>query len=120
MSTASLVKLDTPVRPEEYHLPAEKLLHGNPKQTLWMQYTDPTRQLMVGLWYSEPGKWRIAYTEEEFCHMLEGHSILTDASGRSVSVVAGESFVVPRGFVGTWEVVQPTTKRFVIYERAEG
>jgi len=24
--------------------------------------------------------------------------------------------VVPRGFVGTWEVIMPTKKTFVIYE----
>jgi uncharacterized cupin superfamily protein len=33
-----------------------------------------------------------------------------------VTVGAGDSFVVPRGFVGTWEVVATTTKRFVIHE----
>jgi uncharacterized cupin superfamily protein len=28
----------------------------------------------------------------------------------------GDEFVIPRGFVGTWEVVEPTLKRFVIHE----
>jgi hypothetical protein len=35
-------------------------------------------------------------------------------------VAAGESFVIPRGFVGTWEVVETTVKRFVIYEASSG
>jgi uncharacterized cupin superfamily protein len=34
----------------------------------------------------------------------------------STTVTEGESFVVPKGFIGSWEVVQATTKRFVIYE----
>ena len=34
----------------------------------------------------------------------------------AVTVSAGESFVIPRGFVGTWEVVQPTKKIYVVYE----
>jgi hypothetical protein len=27
-------------------------------------------------------------------------------------------FVVPRGFVGTWRVLEPTRKRFVIHEKS--
>ena len=38
------------------------------------------------------------------------------AAADAVTVSAGESFVVPRGFVGTWEVVEPTKKTYVIYE----
>jgi uncharacterized cupin superfamily protein len=48
--------------------------------------------------------------------MLQGTSIITDAQGVATTVTAGQSFVMPRGFVGTWEVVEATTKRFVIYE----
>jgi uncharacterized cupin superfamily protein len=120
MPDASLLKLDPSVTPEAYHLPAEKLLAGNPKQTVWMHYSDPTRQFFVGIWRSEPGKWRISYTEEEYCQMLEGRSIVTSSTGDAVTVAAGDSFVIPRGFVGTWEVVEATTKRFVIYEAATG
>lgn len=120
MPAPELLKLDAAVPPEDYFLPPEKLLSGNPKQTVWMHYTDPTRQFFTGIWRSEPGKWRIAYTEEEFCLVLEGRSIVTDAAGRSVTVSAGESFVIPRGFTGSWEVVETTTKRFVIYEAATG
>ena len=101
----------------DYFLPPEKLVSGNPKQTLWMHYTDPTNQYFAGLWRSEPGKWRINYTEEEYCRMLEGRSVITDEAGHAVTVVAGDEFVIPRGFVGTWEVVETSTKRFVIYEK---
>lgn len=118
MTTPSLLKIDATVTPEEYFLPPEKLISGNPQQTVWMHYTDPTGQFMAGIWRSEPGKWRITYTEEEFCLMLEGTSIVTNEAGESVTVTAGESFVIPRGFVGTWEVVVASTKRFVIYEAA--
>jgi uncharacterized protein len=101
---------------EEYHLPPEKRLEGNPKQQVWLQYTDPSGKYFVGVWASEPGKWRIAYTEEEYCELLDGESIITDASGAAVTVTRGDRFVLPRGFEGTWEVVRPTRKNFVIYE----
>jgi uncharacterized cupin superfamily protein len=105
--------------PEEYFLAPEKLVSGNPKQSLWTHYADPSGKFFAGLWQSEVGKWRIAYTEEEYCQVLQGRSILTDALGNAVTVSAGESFVIPRGFVGTWEVLEPTRKIFVIYESGE-
>ncbi|MFZ1388262.1 MAG: cupin domain-containing protein [Thiolinea sp.] len=102
---------------ETYYLAAEKLLEGNPKQTLHIQYTDPAGEFFVGLWSSEVGKWKVQYTEEEFCCMLVGISVITDENGHSLTVQAGDEFVIPSGFIGTWEVIKPSTKRFVIYER---
>jgi hypothetical protein len=107
---------DRIVEPQHYHLAAEKLIAGNPRQTVWMEYEDPTGRFFVGTWASEVGKWSIDYTEEEYFQVLEGRSVITDEEGRSVTVGAGESMVVPRGFRGTWEVVEPTRKTFVIYE----
>lgn len=101
---------------ETYFLPAEKLIDGNPKQTLWLRYTDPSEQFLVGVWQSEVGTWRIRYTEEEYCLMLAGISTITDEAGQATTVRAGDEFVIPRGFVGTWQVVEPSRKRFVIYE----
>ena len=111
------LKLDVASGPgEDYFLAPEKLLEGNPKQTIWTQYKDATGKFFAGVWRSEPGKWKVSYTEEEFCHMLEGRSVIVSIDGSVLTVQAGESFVIPRGFVGTWEVVERTTKRFVIYE----
>lgn len=104
---------------EEYHVAPEKLLAGNPKQSLWNHYTDPTGRFSAGVWQSEVGKWNIAYTEEEYCQLLEGVSIITDAFGVAERLSAGDSFVIPRGFMGTWEVVKPTRKIYVIYEAGE-
>lgn len=102
--------------PEEYYLDEKKRIEGNPKQTLWMDYTDLTKQYFVGVWRSEVGKWRINYTEEEYCSITEGISIVTDDQGVAIELKTGDEFVIPRGFNGTWEVVETTTKRFVIYE----
>jgi uncharacterized cupin superfamily protein len=38
------------------------------------------------------------------------------ADGPAVNVRPGDELIIPRGFVGTWEVLQPTLKRFVIHE----
>ena len=104
---------------EEYFLPSEKLITGNPKQCVWKHYADASGKFFAGVWRSEVGKWHISYTEEEYCQILQGISIIADTAGNAVRVSAGDSVVVPRGFVGTWEVVEPTKKIYVIYEAGE-
>src|ERR1700733_8592730 len=120
MATIAVRKIAAadPVAAEEYFLPPQKLLQGNPRQTVWMHYTDPSAKFMVGIWHSERGRWTILYTEEEFCRILEGVSVLTDEAGGQVTVRAGDEFVIPAGFSGSWEVLEPTRKRLVIYEAA--
>lgn len=104
---------------EEYYLDSNKLISGNPKQSVWNHYTDPTGKYFSGFWQSEIGKWRISYTEEETCYLVEGVSIVTDEDGTSTTLKAGDSFVIPKGFVGTWEVVEPSRKLYAIYEEPE-
>jgi uncharacterized protein len=101
---------------DDYVLPPEKLVSGNPRQSAWNAYTDASGKFFTGIWQSTPGKWRINYTEEEYCQLLEGVSVITGADGRAVTVRAGDRFVIPRGFSGTWEVVETTRKIYVIYE----
>ena len=41
---------------------------------------------------------------------------LSDAGGDAVVLEAGQSFVVPAGFSGVWEVLEPARKLYAIYE----
>jgi uncharacterized cupin superfamily protein len=102
---------------ESYRVAPEKLIDGDPLQTVCTDHTDATGSFFAGFWRSEPGTWRVHYTEEEFCQLLEGVCVLASADGQTrLTVRAGDCFVVPRGFIGTWQVVERTTKRFVIHE----
>jgi uncharacterized cupin superfamily protein len=117
MSRKAIHKFDAvQVSAEEYFLPADKLIAGNPKQRVWNHYKDPTQKFFAGEWFSEVGKWKIFYTEEEYCQILQGVSVITDDGGNSITLSTGDSFVVPSGFIGTWEVIEPTRKIYVIYE----
>ena len=107
---------DHDIQVEEYYMDPEKLVAGNPKQSLWNHYTDPAGKFFSGFWASEVGKWRINYTEEEACFLLEGVSVVADADGNATTLRAGDSFVIPRGFRGTWEVIEPSRKFYAIYE----
>jgi uncharacterized cupin superfamily protein len=105
--------------PDQYYVAPEKLISGNPLQTLWMEYIDPSNKFFVGTWHSGVGTWKVSYTEFEECQILEGVSVITEQDGVAVTLRAGDRFVIPRGFIGTWQVVEPTKKTFVVYEPGE-
>jgi uncharacterized cupin superfamily protein len=89
-----------------------KVLAGDPVHTTWNLEQRGT--LYAGLWHSTVGEWRIAYEEWEYVHILEGISVLTDAGGHATTLGAGDSFVIRPGFTGSWRVVEPTLKDYVI------
>lgn len=55
---------------------------------------------------------------DEFVLVLSGKSVLTDASGKSQTFVAGDFFIVPKGFSGTWESFGVYRELIVILEEA--
>ena len=56
------------------------------------------------------------YIEEEVCIILEGRVRLTDLSGNAKEFGAGSTFVLPAGFKGTWETLEPVKKIYVIWQ----
>lgn len=52
--------------------------------------------------------------------MLTGMVALVDHTGARREFGAGEAFWVPRGFSGTWETVEPSTKIFVALPATDG
>ena len=100
---------------EESLTPAEKCVKGQPLQRTWNHYTSPDERFFSGLWEAEPGCWNIHYTEEEFCQIVAGRSVLRDSEGNERTVQAGDNFVIPAGFTGQWEVLETTRKIYVIY-----
>jgi uncharacterized cupin superfamily protein len=82
------------------------------------QYADGSRQFFCGVWSSTSGKWRIRYTEHELCVLFEGRVRIESISGEKHEFRAGDAFVVPAGFEGTWEVVEPCKKWYAVFEQA--
>jgi len=48
--------------------------------------------------------------------MTAGRIRITDEGGTQREFGAGDTFVVPAGFEGTWEVLEAARKLYVIYE----
>ena len=97
---------------------ADRVLSGAPEQTTRNFFNDSTGQFFAGIWESTPGRWRVRYTENEFCHITRGAVRIESDAGYSRTFRAGDSFVVPAGFVGVWHVTEPTSKLYVIFEPA--
>ena len=62
------------------------------------------------------GAKNVSYIEEEVCVILEGRVRLTDLSGNAKEFGAGSTFVLPAGFKGTWETIEPIKKVYVVWQ----
>ncbi len=101
---------------EHYCPAAEKVLKGDPEQSVRNHYSSPCGQFSTGIWEGAVGQWTVNYTEHEYCEILQGVSVLRDADGNAKTVRAGDRFVIPAGFSGTWEVLETCRKVYVIFE----
>lgn len=97
-------------------VPGERLVSGNPMQSVANAYSDAGNAFHCGAWEGGVGAWRVAYTEHEFCHLLAGRVRLRGDDGSDTTVVAGDSFVIPAGFAGIWEVQEPARKLYAVYQ----
>ncbi|PKM28903.1 MAG: transcriptional regulator [Gammaproteobacteria bacterium HGW-Gammaproteobacteria-11] len=119
MTIKNIIDFATASTPAEHYRPdPAKVLAGDPAQNVRNHYSSPCGQFCSGVWEAEPGHWTISYSEHEYCEILEGESILHDQQGGSRRLVTGDRFVIPAGFVGSWEVLQRTRKVYVIFEPA--
>lgn len=59
----------------------------------------------VAFWESEAGGLRsFDFPRDEFVYVLDGSLHTTDANGTKRSFRAGDTFVIPKGWVGLWEM----------------
>jgi uncharacterized cupin superfamily protein len=115
MAAVQLVRFGTNQPPVETGKPGN-VISGDPTTRLQNYFTDDTAQFYSGIWESSPGKWRVSYSESEFCGILSGRVILTAADGKAQEFKAGDAFVIPAGFEGTWETLEPVRKWYAIFE----
>lgn len=98
------------------HPRPDRLVAGNPERRTWNRFTDPTESVFAGAWECDPGAWLVVYptNQDEFCTMISGRVRLTDTNGGAREFGPGDSFVIPGGFEGTWETLEPLRKLYVI------
>ena len=110
---------------EEYEpFPEEIVLSGRSQHSYHTLFSG--EEVVVEVYEAEPAKLKIdePWPYDEFIYLLSGKLVLTDAKGEVTQYVAGESLVVPKGFLGIWEMQGNFRELVVIekkaYVRAEG
>lgn len=102
--------------PERFRPAADRIIKGDPAQAAWNLFSSPDGRFHSGIWECNVGEWRVVFTESEFCHLLAGTIIVRGDDGSQSTFRAGDAFVSPAGFTGTWEVVEPARKYYALYE----
>lgn len=97
----------------------DRQVSGLPLRTTWNHFTNATEEVFSGVWESEVGSWRIEMgaREDEFFHVLRGRCRLHAEDGTVFDCAAGESLVIPAGFKGLFEVIEPLCKHYMIVDR---
>lgn len=118
MSKSLTVFSGASTQPELDRPRPDRLVSGNPSRTTWNHYE--YSGVSAGLWECEVGAWRIAFADDkdEFFHVIEGQIRITDADGIAKEFGPGDACVIPGGFTGLFEVLEPVRKHYVFIERS--
>lgn len=115
--TMATIGLDGPLPAvQEYRPAAERIVSGDPVQRAWNYYSSPDGHFHSGIWECAIGKWRVVFTESEFCQLLAGVIVVTGDDGSERTFRAGDAFISPAGFTGWWDVREPARKYYAIHE----
>ncbi len=102
---------------EEFEpFPKEIVLSGRSKHSYHTFFSG--EEVVVEVYEAQPAKLKIdePWPYDEFIYLLSGKLVLTDAKGEVTQYVAGESLVVPKGFLGIWEM-QGNFRELVVIEK---
>lgn len=93
----------------------DRVVEGDPQHESKIFFESNDGAITAGTWTSSPGKW-IAFTgKDEFCYIVSGHCRIISEEGAVVKdYKTGDAFLIPDGFKGFWEVVETTTKHYVV------
>jgi len=70
--------------------------------------------VQIGVWEAGAGKTTLKnFPFTEYVLMISGSVIVTEEDGTSRSFVAGDTFVIPKGWSGIWDVQERMKKQIV-------
>lgn len=72
------------------------------------------KQYGVRIWESGPGMLQTdGYPYDEYCLVIDGQLEITNGSGRTEVFGPGDSFVIPKGWQGTWNMKSRFKKQYI-------
>jgi uncharacterized cupin superfamily protein len=122
--TKDIVRVDRAATPtEQARYPSDMVVKGDGafdgSYTNLTEYSSADQKFTVALWESSPGVLKTdGYPHDEYCLVLEGHLIVTNRSGRREEFNPGDTFVIPKGWAGTWNMTTRFKKQYVAFEEA--
>lgn len=95
---------------------SDRRVSGAPWRKTWLQHE--AGPMSAGVWECEVGRWRIQFApnKQEYFFVLSGHVRLHGADGAVTDIGPGQAAVIPPGFEGEFEVLEPVRKHFVLVE----
>ncbi len=97
--------------------PEDELLSGEQENWTKVIYQG---EVVVALYESTPARIAVnkPFPYDEFVTVLEGELILTHIDGNKQTFKAGDSFLVPKGFLGTWDMTKHFREMVVVETKA--
>ena len=118
-SSAMVMAGDVPrITPIDSATPTEPLL-AKPGSYIGEKFTfeDPHSGdilVRVGVWEAGAGSTVIEdFPFTEYVLMISGRVVVTDKDGKTRSFAAGDTFVIPKGWSGEWDVRERMKKQIV-------
>jgi len=95
----------------------DRRVSGAPQRRTWAPHE--AGPMSAGVWECEPGRWRIVFQpgRQEYFHVLQGR-VRLHGPGGAVDIGPGQGGVIPPGFEGEFEVLEPVRKQFVLVDVA--
>jgi uncharacterized cupin superfamily protein len=76
---------------------------------------DQDGQPAVGIWACTPGSWTVTdRADTEISVIVSGRARIHDADGTTRELTGGDVLVLPLGWSGRWEILEPTRKIYVV------
>ena len=95
--------------------PEEMKIKGSLRQ--WQQIVFDGEELTGALWKSEPGILKIEnYPYDQIVFVIKGNVFLTDSRNITKNYTAGQTFIIPKGFSGRWDMPE-MYEEFIVVEK---
>ena len=90
---------------------------GDPRMSGRILFSTADGSVEVGIWACTPGGWSIEdRPDTETVRILSGRARLTDAGANKdgVELVPGDVLVLPKGWSGRWDILEPVHKLYIL------
>lgn len=92
---------------------------GDPRMSGRILFETADHSVEIGIWACTPGGWAITdRPDTETVQILSGRARLTDAgtagAASPVELGPGDVLVLPKGWSGRWDILEPVRKLYVL------